>query len=187
MKLTPQFCSDRNKKTSERVDPQACRSPSGLLAFILLILSSKYYDSHHFSFQTLRRPRSAHELIIISLKLRKPDVLARVLDGEFAHAESSKSPSKAEDPATEPESGEQSQAVVQAMAAMMRGLTSTKQSMLLALFRQQNTTPDILTEAENPQIKRQQPLSGRHQSQEKTVRRGKGSSRDKETAGHNKS
>ncbi len=36
-------------------------------------------------------------------------MLARALEGEFAHAESSKSPLKAEDPATEPESSEQSQ------------------------------------------------------------------------------
>jgi hypothetical protein len=87
-------------------------------------------------------------------------VLARALDGEFAHAESSKSPSKAEDPATEPESGEQSQAVVQAMAAMMRGLTYSQKNMLFALFRQ-HTTPEILTEAENPQTKRWQPHSGK--------------------------
>jgi hypothetical protein len=53
---------------------------------------------------------------------------------------------KAEDSATEasklhskvPESREQNQAVVQAMAAMMQGLTSTQQNMLFALFCQQN-------------------------------------------------
>ena len=49
------------------------------------------------------------------------------------------------------------------MAAMMRGLTSSQENMLFALFRQQNTTPEILTEAENPpsQAKRRQQHSGK--------------------------
>jgi hypothetical protein len=71
------------------------------------------------------------------------------------------------------------------MAAMMRGLTSSQQNMLFALFRQQSTAPETLTEAENTQTKRRQLHSGKASDVKKKLR-GKGSSRDKETAGHNK-